>query len=160
MITGGERSWVSAAVRVWTTIIGPPHLGQDQRSLGPVVEACCSVCGAPPSSWKESGKVVARLRLARKPKLRMRTKPFGSRCKRKRRKNSSSYMGDWLSAAVREVPIVHSHLYESDATRSEKVSFGQPLEAGSPAHYWYQVPGLYFRREGEELAFPIARTHQ
>jgi WD40 repeat protein len=74
--------------------------------------------------------------------------------------NSYIYMGDWLSAAVREVPIVHSHLYESDATRSEKVSFGQPLEAGSPAHYWYQVPGLYFRREGEELAFPIARTHQ
>jgi hypothetical protein len=23
------------------------------------VEASCSVCGAPPSSWKESGKVVA-----------------------------------------------------------------------------------------------------
>jgi integrase len=53
------------------------------------VEASCSVCGAPPSSWKQSGKVVARLRLARKPKLRMRTKPSGSRCNRKRRKNSS-----------------------------------------------------------------------
>ena len=46
-----------------------------------------------PSSWKQSGKVVARLRLARKPKLRMRTKPSGSRCNRKRRKNSSSDRG-------------------------------------------------------------------
>src|SRR6266404_2029679 len=72
-----------------TTAIGPPHLGQDQRSLGLAVEACCSVCGVPPSSWKESGKVVDRLRLARKQKLRMRTKPSGSRCNRKRRKNSS-----------------------------------------------------------------------
>ena len=39
---------------------------------------------------QEMGKVVARLRLARKPKLRMRTKPLGSRCNRKRRKKSSS----------------------------------------------------------------------
>src|SRR5467141_5062916 len=87
--TGGERSWISAAVSLSTIIIGPPHLGQDQRSLGPAVEAFCWVCGVPPSSWKESGKVVARLRLARMPKLRMRTKPSGSRCNRKRRKNSS-----------------------------------------------------------------------
>src|SRR5713101_2676107 len=87
---GGERSWISAAVSLSTTIIGPPHLGQDQRSLGPAVEASCSVCGAPPSSWKESGKVVARLRLARKPKFRMRTNASGSRCNRKRRKNSST----------------------------------------------------------------------
>jgi len=53
----------------------PTTLGQDQRSLGPAVEAFCWVCGVPPSSWKESGKVVARLQLARMPKLRMRTKP-------------------------------------------------------------------------------------
>src|SRR5712691_11518928 len=87
--TGGERSWISAAVSLSTTIIGLPHLGQDQRSLGPAVEISCSVGGVAPSSWKQSGKVVARLRLARKPKLRMRTKPSGSRCNRKRRKNSS-----------------------------------------------------------------------
>src|SRR5882724_1500734 len=88
--TGGERSWISAAVSLSTIIIGPPHLGQDQRSLGPAVESSCSVGGAAPSSWKQSGKVVARLRLARKPKFRIRTKPSGSRCNRKRRKNSSS----------------------------------------------------------------------
>ena len=90
LTTGGERSWISAAVSLSTTIIGPPHLGQDQRSLGPAVETACSVGGAAPSSWKQSGKVVARLRLARKPKFRMRTKPSGSRCNRNRRKNSSS----------------------------------------------------------------------
>jgi hypothetical protein len=83
------------------TIIGPPHLGQDQRSLGPAVEASGSVCDAAPSSWKQSGKVVARLRLARKPKFRIRTKPSGSRCSRKRRKNSST--ASWFSADAVEV---------------------------------------------------------
>ena len=73
----GNRSRISAAVSLSTIIIGPPHLGQDQRSLGLAEEVSCSVCGARPSSWKQSGKVVACLRLARKPKLRMRTKPSG-----------------------------------------------------------------------------------
>src|SRR6266705_2409879 len=49
--TGGEHSWISAAVSLSTTIIGPPHLGQDQRSHGPAVEISCSVGGAAPSSW-------------------------------------------------------------------------------------------------------------
>src|SRR3989442_13123721 len=31
--TGGERSWISTAVSLSTTTIGPPHLGQRQRSL-------------------------------------------------------------------------------------------------------------------------------
>src|SRR6267378_1482940 len=93
LTTGGERSWISAAVSLSTIIIGPPHLGQDQRSLGPEVETSWSVGGAALSSWKQSGKVVARLRLARKPKFRMRTKPSGSRCNRKRRKNSWSDRG-------------------------------------------------------------------
>jgi hypothetical protein len=44
--TGGERSWISAAVSLSTTVIGPPHLGQDQRSLGRAVEAACSVCSS------------------------------------------------------------------------------------------------------------------
>src|SRR6266849_5246537 len=88
--TGGERSWISKAVSLSTILIVPPHLGQNQRSFGPAVETACSVCRAAPSSWKQSGKLVARLRLARKPKLRMRTKPLGSRCNRKRRKNSST----------------------------------------------------------------------
>ena len=49
-----------------------------------------SFCSEPPSSRKHSGNRVARLRLARKPKLRMRTKPGGSRWSRKRRRNSST----------------------------------------------------------------------
>src|SRR6202041_1735784 len=48
------------------------------------------VFSKPPSSRKHSGNSVARFRLARKPKLRMRTKPGGSRWSRKRRRNSST----------------------------------------------------------------------
>src|SRR5437016_1309714 len=111
LTTGGERSWISAAVSLSTIIIGPPHLGQDQRSLGPEVETSWSVGGAALSSWKQSGKVVARLRLARKPKFRMRTKPSGSRCNRKRRKNSSSDRGSdlcslwWAESRQRNVTL-------------------------------------------------------
>src|ERR1019366_4685303 len=42
----------------------------------------------PWSNWKQSGNSAARFRLARKPKLRMRMKPRGSRWRRKRRRNS------------------------------------------------------------------------
>jgi hypothetical protein len=56
--TGGERSWISAAVSLSRSIIRPPHLGQAQRSLEPVVETCCSVCGAEPRSLPFTGKSV------------------------------------------------------------------------------------------------------
>ena len=89
---GGERSWSCAAVNRSMTTIGPPHLGQRHRGwVVDAVEGSDSACGG--SAWrarKHSGKRAARLRLARKPKLRMRTKPLGSRCSRKRRRNSSS----------------------------------------------------------------------
>lgn len=42
------------------------------------------------SNSRQRGSRLARRRLARKPKLRMRTKPRGSRCKRNRRRNSSA----------------------------------------------------------------------
>ena len=93
LIRGGERSWISAAVSLSMTFIGPPHLGQCQRSGSSSVEeaCCCSACGccSEPNNCKQSGRSAARLRLAKKPKLRMRTKPLGSRCNRKRRRNSS-----------------------------------------------------------------------
>src|SRR5712664_3643489 len=47
-----------------------------------------SFCAAP-NNWKHRGNVVERRRQARKPKCRIRTKPCGSRCSRKRRKNLS-----------------------------------------------------------------------
>ena len=48
---GGARSCMSAAVSLWTTTIGPAHLGQSQRSLQSLVpEGSCSVCGAEPSN--------------------------------------------------------------------------------------------------------------
>src|SRR5215469_8681858 len=42
-----------------------------------------------PRSCKQSGSRVVRRRLAKMPKWRIRTKPLGSRCRRKRRRNSS-----------------------------------------------------------------------
>src|SRR5258706_6022979 len=83
--SGGERSCISTAVNLSTTAIGPPHLGQDQRSLGLAAEACCSVCGVPPSSWEQSGKGGARFGLAGKPQLRGGPKPSRDRGKRERR---------------------------------------------------------------------------
>jgi hypothetical protein len=141
---GGERSWISEAVSLSTTIIGPPHLGQDQRSLGPAVEASCSVCGAPPSSWKESGKVVARLRLARKPKLRMRTKPSGSRCNRKRRKNSSrdrvSNFCSLLWAESRQRKITFpSAIHLDDGRNAFRRSEPEHRHFRRLGHCWQQV---------------------
>jgi hypothetical protein len=64
-----------------TTAIGPPHLGQRHRScVVGAVEVFDSCFGG--VTWravKHRGKRVARFRLARKPKWRMRTKPLGSR---------------------------------------------------------------------------------
>jgi hypothetical protein len=56
------------------------------------VERACSSTGGScgtPNNWKQRAKVVARRREASKPKCRMSTKPSGSRCSRKRRKNLS-----------------------------------------------------------------------
>jgi hypothetical protein len=61
------------------------------------------------SNRKQSGSSVARCRLARKPKLQMRTKPRGSRCKRKRRRNSSTgrvmsrFLLPWVESRQRKV---------------------------------------------------------
>jgi hypothetical protein len=90
---GGERSWIWAAVHPSTTIMGPPQLGQVQRGPGCLAaETAGSICGCgrAPSTCRQSGSRVERRWLARKPKLRMQTKPLGSRCSRKRHRNSSS----------------------------------------------------------------------
>jgi len=47
---GGERSWISAAVNLSMTIIGPPHFGHRQESLESLLlDRSCAVCGAEPS---------------------------------------------------------------------------------------------------------------
>jgi hypothetical protein len=86
------REWgcISAAVNRSMTFMGPAHWGQSQRSHGAGAEIWGCAAAAEPSDGKQSGKVVARRRLARKPKWRMRTKPLGSTCNKKRRRNSSS----------------------------------------------------------------------
>jgi len=72
-------------------IMGPPQTGQDHVGSGggetghgdPTVDWTASSC-------RQMGRRVARRRLARKPKKRIRTKPLGNTCKRKRRRNSSA----------------------------------------------------------------------
>jgi hypothetical protein len=80
----GQEQW-RTELELWavnrpTTAIGPPHLGQ--RHSG------CAVGAVDVSDWfggvgwraaKHRGSMAARLRLARKPKWRMRTKLLGSR---------------------------------------------------------------------------------
>ena len=72
----------------------PPQTGQFQREwIGSVdgdASAAADIFSEPLRKWKQRGRSEARLRLARKPKLRMRTKPRGNRCRRKRRRNSST----------------------------------------------------------------------
>src|SRR5271165_3808794 len=73
----------------------PPQSGQYQSAEGYGRSAAgeavgCKVSAELWSKRKQSGRSVARCRLARKPKLRMRTKPRGSKCSRKRRRNSST----------------------------------------------------------------------
>src|SRR3974390_3799327 len=93
---GVVENGVGVAPRVnrSTTSMGPPHLGQRHRGwVVDAVEGSDSACGG--SAWraaKHSGKRVARLRLARKPKWRVRTKPLGSRGRRERGGNYSRGM--------------------------------------------------------------------
>ena len=90
---GGARSWIWAAVSLSITSIGPPHVGQIQKAgartgRGPGGLTRFDSC-TESSKRAQSGSNRARRRLARRPKLRMRTKPRGSRWSRNRRRNSS-----------------------------------------------------------------------
>src|SRR5260370_31720201 len=72
----------------------------------------------PRSSWKQSGRRVARCRLARNPKLRMRIKPRGSKCRRKRRRNSSRAMSPRpYHMGKREVAAAETRARILDAAR-------------------------------------------
>jgi hypothetical protein len=73
----------------------PPQTGQFQSGAERVwVEVCvAAICWGSPvlwNRWKQSGRRAARRRLARKPKLRRRTKPRGNRWRRKRRAGMSA----------------------------------------------------------------------
>src|SRR5579859_1647311 len=93
-VRGGERSWIWAAVSLSITLMGPPQTGQVQKarvsaSLGMGWVLGCDF-GTEFSNCEHSGSNAVRWQLARKPKLRMRTKPRGSTWRRNRRKNSST----------------------------------------------------------------------
>ena len=89
---GGARRRSCKAVKRSTSSIGPLHRGhsQDGRACCSAWDvACLSGCADTASStWKQTGRSLERLRVLRKPKCRMRTKPGGNTCKRNRRKNS------------------------------------------------------------------------
>src|ERR1035437_6766529 len=71
----------------------PPQTGQFQRGgvcSGDRDGSEADIFSELPSSWVQRGNSVARFRLARNPKLRMRTKPGGNTWSRKRRRNSST----------------------------------------------------------------------
>jgi hypothetical protein len=81
---GGGRGCHFGALTRKTTIIEPSHFGHFQSpEVSPCKSSFISTPGSAPRHWKQSGRRAPRRRLARKPKFRMRTKPFGSRCNRK-----------------------------------------------------------------------------
>src|SRR5271157_341932 len=112
---GGARSWIWAAVSLWIRCIGPPHMGQNQKVSARTGHGASEGAGfgwlAESSKRAQSGSNRARRRLARKPKLRMRTKPRGSRCRRKRRRNSSTgrvisrFLLPWAESRHRNVTL-------------------------------------------------------
>src|SRR5271156_4875623 len=111
---GGERSRSCAAESRSTTCMVPPQTGQFQTGSGCSVDGDAggaAVFSELPRSRKHSGNRVARLRLARNPKLRMRTKPGGSTWSRKRRRNSSTarvmsrFLLPWAESRQRKVML-------------------------------------------------------
>ena len=89
--SGGARRRSCNAVNRSRSSIGPLHRGHDQVvrvSQSSAVVFLIGFATAAPSSRKHTGRSVERLRVLRKPKWRMRTKPCGSTCSKNRRKNS------------------------------------------------------------------------
>lgn len=113
MVSGGARSRSCAAEIRSTICIAPPHLGQrsadrlaDRVAVAPVlsVKAC--------SNSRQRGSRMARRRLARKPKLRMRTKPrgadaggIGARTRQRATSSASSCSHGGVAPAESDVPV-------------------------------------------------------
>ena len=87
---GGERSSSCAAVSRSRTCIEPPQRGHFGRGCDRGGSLASEAGVELRSNRKQSGSKVARCLFARKPELRMRTKPRGSKCRRKRLRNSST----------------------------------------------------------------------
>ena len=92
-LAGGERRRACDGVSRQSRTMGPPHCGHTQigrATSGTVVAAAGAAGGLACNSSKQRGSRVARRRWAKKPKCRIRTKPLGRTCKKKRRRNSST----------------------------------------------------------------------
>ena len=92
---GGDRRKSCATESRSTTCMIPPQRGHFHRERleGVPVEAMTAAGLSESNCWsnrKHKGRSCARLRFARKPKLRMRINPSGSRWSRNRRRNFST----------------------------------------------------------------------
>ena len=91
----GDRSRSCWAVSFSTSTIGPPQQGQRQVARVAVLTGSTTdelESAEVVSNCWHKGNSFERRRLARKPKLRMRTKPRGNTCRKNRRRNSSAGM--------------------------------------------------------------------
>ena len=92
---GGERSRSSAGVIRSSNCIGPSQMGHRQRPWYRMAGSHRASGrpfggGSAAMSSRHSGNNTDRCRVLRMPKCRMRTKPLGSTCSKKRRRNSST----------------------------------------------------------------------
>jgi len=83
---------ICSPVNLWMTAMGPPQWGHSQPgwSSGFVGFDIWSDWALAPINSLHSGNNAALRRFAMYPKKRMRTKPWGRTCNKKRRRNSST----------------------------------------------------------------------
>jgi hypothetical protein len=95
--------------------MGPPQTGQHHvGSSGSESGHGDPTVDWTASSWRQVGKRVARRRLARKPKKRMRTKPLGRTCKEHRRTPPlHSYVSPRRSSCPEQIDLSHAKGEES-----------------------------------------------
>jgi hypothetical protein len=79
---------ISAGLSLLMTIIGARHVAQSREGLSALSSECAT--GVMCSKRRQTSSKVDRWEFAMKPKCRIRTKPFGSTCRRNRRMNSSA----------------------------------------------------------------------
>ena len=79
---------ISAGLSLSMTIIGARHVGQSREGLS--ARSCECTTGVICNNRRQTSSRTDRWEFAMKPKCRIRTKPFGSTCRRNRRMNSSA----------------------------------------------------------------------
>ena len=86
-----HREWSSCGVMRLRIVIKAPQRGQCQVEPDSEGVSGGDSEATEARSWRQSASRSVRKRLARNPKWRMRTKPFGNMCRKKRRRNSMAW---------------------------------------------------------------------